>query len=162
MNRNISCGYFYTSILLENCCLERNITIVGGFVTKRKGIGQIKFLENWEYLSTNVYSVKYDDNISVTSYVVKIKSTRNRNILVLSTTSFIFGVTKDNGKEKPAVIKLYDFTKDNTDIVDKRLSTYSAKFMSSKSTIYTISLLMVLSILLMFWLDRSFIQDRTM
>ena len=29
-------------------------------------------------------------------------------------------VTKDDGKEKPALYKLYDFTKGGTDIVDQK------------------------------------------
>lgn len=35
----------------------------------------------------------------------------------------ILGVTKDDGKNKPAVFKLFDFAKGGTDIVDQRMGT---------------------------------------
>ena len=77
------------------------------------------------------------------SYVVNTKSTGKRITLVLSTVSPILGVTKDFDKEKPAVIKLYDLTKGDTDIFDQRTSTYSVKPKSSKWTICTFSYMLV-------------------
>ena len=38
---------------------------------------------------------------------------------MLSTMRPIPGITKDNGKSKPAIMKFYDFTKGGTDIVDQ-------------------------------------------
>ena len=43
------------------------------------------------------------------------------------------GVTKDEVK-KPAVIKLYDFTKGGADIVDPKMGAYSTKSKSRKWT----------------------------
>ena len=54
------------------------------------------------------------------SYVVDSKSKGKKNVLVLSTQPPLLGVTKDDGKSKPAIIKFYDFTKGGTDIADQR------------------------------------------
>ncbi len=58
------------------------------------------------------------------SYVVCTKSTGKRNVLVLSTFLPIIGTTKDKQK-KPAIMKVYDYTKGGTDIMDQRMSNYS-------------------------------------
>ena len=42
------------------------------------------------------------------------------------------GITKNDGKEQPAIYKLYDFTKGGTDIVDQKISYYSTKSKSVK------------------------------
>ena len=53
------------------------------------------------------------------SYVVKNKSTSLRNVLLLSSMLPLLGTTKDDGKKKPAIYQLYDFTKGGTDVVDQ-------------------------------------------
>ena len=136
--RNISCDRFYKSLPLANWCLQHNITMVGTIMTNRKGVGEIKSLANRENLSTKVYWEK-DGIINITSYVVNTKSSGKRNILVLSTMPPIMGITKDDEKKKPAIIKLYDFTKGGTDIVDQKMSSYSVKPKSSKWTICSFS-----------------------
>ena len=45
----------------------------------------------------------------------------------MSTMRPLMGVTKDDGKSKPAIIKFYDFTKRGTDIVDQRMAKYTTK-----------------------------------
>ena len=42
------------------------------------------------------------------------------------------GITRDDGKKKPAIYKLYDFTKGGTDIVDQRMGGYTCKAKSPK------------------------------
>ena len=42
---------------------------------------------------------------------------------------------KDDGKKKSAIIKLYDFTKGETDVVDQKMGNYSVKPNSSKWTV---------------------------
>ena len=42
------------------------------------------------------------------------------------------GVTKDDGKQKPAAIKVYDFTKAGTDIVDQRIDIYTCSTKSRR------------------------------
>ena len=44
------------------------------------------------------------------------------------------GVTKDDGKKKPAIIKFYDFTKGGTDIMDQRMDSYTTSSKSKKWT----------------------------
>ena len=70
--------------------------------------------------------------LNVTSYVVKTKSSGKSNVLVLSTRNPILGLTKDDGKSKPAIIKFYDFTKGGTDIVDQIMEKNTVKPKSSK------------------------------
>ena len=55
-----------------------------------------------------------------------------------STTTPILDVTKDDGKEKPAIYKFYDFSKGGTDVVDQRIGFYSCK---AKSRFWTMSAL---------------------
>ena len=44
----------------------------------------------------------------------------------------LLGVTKVDGKKKPAIIKFYDWTKSDTDIIAQRISAYIAKPKLSK------------------------------
>ena len=46
------------------------------------------------------------------TYVVKTKSTGLHNFLLLSTLEPIIAVTQDDGKQKPQIYKVYDFTKE--------------------------------------------------
>ena len=143
--RNISCGRCYTSIPRANWCLERSITIVGAILMNKKVTRETNSLDNREYLSTNVYWEKGDGNISVTSYIVNTKYAGKRNILVLSTMSPIVVVIKYNDKKKLSIIKLYEFIKSDTNIVGKRMSAYSAKSKSSKSTICSFSYMLLVA-----------------
>jgi len=52
------------------------------------------------------------------SYVLTTKSSGKRNVLLLSTVQPILGITKDDGKKKPAIYKLYDFTEGGTGVMD--------------------------------------------
>ena len=56
-------------------------------------------------------------NVHLSSYVVKTKSTRMRNVLLLHTTEAAHYVTNDE-KKKTYTYKIYDFTKGSTDIPD--------------------------------------------
>lgn len=73
--------------------------------------------------------------MTLNSYVVPTKSKGNRNVLLLSTVSPVtLGVTKDDGVRKPAIYKLYDFTKGGTDIIDQRIHFYTVHTKSSRWT----------------------------
>ena len=48
-------------------------------------------------------------------------------MLILSTKQPILGVTKDDRKKEPAIIKLYDFLKGGTNAVDQKMGNYSVK-----------------------------------
>ena len=59
--------------------------------------------------------------------------------MVLSTLNPILGLTKDDGKSKPVIIKFYHFTKGGTDIVDQIMEKHTVKPKSSKWTIAAFS-----------------------
>ena len=102
-------------------------------------IGGLKSLVNRESLSTKVYLDKDNTTLNVTSYVANTKSSGKRNVLVLSTLNPILGLTKVDGKSKPAIINFYDFTKGGTDIVDQIMGKHTVKPKSSKWTIAAFS-----------------------
>ena len=55
------------------------------------------------------------------SYVFPTKSSGQRNVLLPLTVKLILGVTIDDGKTKPAMYQLYDFTKAGTDVMEHRI-----------------------------------------
>ena len=61
-----------------------------------------------------------DSQIKLHSYIVKTKSTRMRNVLMMSLLEHLMAVTKDDEKRKPQIYKIYDFTKGGTDITDQK------------------------------------------
>ena len=85
----------------------------------RKGVGKVNSLSGWGPLSTKTFWEETKPHLTVTSYVVKPKSTSKQNVLVLSTMQPILGMIRDDGKKKSAIIELYDFIKGRTDVVDR-------------------------------------------
>ena len=63
------------------------------------------------------------------------KSSGQRNVLVFSTVQLTLGVTIDDGKKKPAVCKLYDFTKPGMDVMEHRIGAYTCKAKSNPWTL---------------------------
>ena len=112
--RNLSTDRFYTPIEIADQLLEKNVTCVGTIKGNRRGIRDLKSLVNRQSQSTKVYWDKDNTTPNVTSYVVNTESSGKRNILVLSTLNPILGLTKDDGKSKPAIITFDDFTKGGT------------------------------------------------
>ena len=83
----------------------------------RKSIhDELKGTKKRELLSSEIY---LDENSpwSILSYVVKTSKGKN-NVILLSTTPPILGITKDAGKSNLGVCKVYDFTKKETYIID--------------------------------------------
>ena len=58
-------------------------------------------------------------------YLVKIKSSGTRNVLLLSTMNPLLDTVKEGRQPKPAICKLYDFTKAGTDNIDQRIGYYT-------------------------------------
>jgi hypothetical protein len=111
---NLSTDNLYTSVSLAEKLLEKKMTLVGTLRSNRKGITkEMKNMDGREENSTVVWWEKERGKMTLTSYVVNTKSKGKKNVLVLSTIPALpdMGVTKDDGKKKPAVIKLYDYTK---------------------------------------------------
>ena len=87
------------------------MTVVGTIKINRKGVGDLKKMDGRKSQTTEVYWEKEKGAMTMTSYVVNTKSSGKLNVLVLATANPILGVTKDDGKNKPAIIKFYDYTK---------------------------------------------------
>ena len=104
----------------------------------RKGIpDELKETKSRELLSSEIY---WDGNspLSISLYVVK-TSKGKKNVIFLSTTPPILDITKDDGKSKLGICKVYDFTKRGTDIIDQRMGFYTCKPKSRKWTITVFS-----------------------
>ena len=132
--RNISYDRLYTSISLAKWLLERNITTVGTLQANRKGIPEeVKHVGSRD---SNSYEVFWDESgkLILNSYIVNTKSSGKRNVLLLSTMHPILGTVKDSLRLKPAIYKLYDYTKGGTDIIDQRINFYSSKVKSRRWT----------------------------
>ena len=71
--------------------------------------------------------------------MVKTKSSGKLNVLLLLTVPRFFATGKDDSKSKPAIYKLYDFSKDGTDIIDQRMGFYSCKSKSKRWTMNAFS-----------------------
>ena len=76
--------------------------------------------------------------MSISSYVAE-TSKGKKNVILLSTAPSILGITKDDGKSKLGIYKVYDFTKRGTDIIDKRMGLYTCRPKSRKWTITVFS-----------------------
>ena len=69
--------------------------------------------------------------MSISPYVVKTCKGK-KNVILLSTAPPILDITKDDGKSKLRIYKVYDLTKGGTDIIDQRMEFYSCKPKSRK------------------------------
>ena len=85
-----------------------------------------------EFFSAICHFKKEKKNICLTSYTVKIKSKGKKNVVALSTSRILHGKTIDDGKEKPQIIKFFDFTKGGTDIVDQLNDYYTTRSKSCR------------------------------
>ena len=132
--RNLSMDRLYTSINLAQWLLQKRMTCIGTMQQNRVGIPEdLKKTNDRELLGTRQLWEKTKSDLVLTSYVVS-SSKGKKNVLVLSTTKPLQGVTRDDGCRNPAVIKLYDFTKSGTDNVDQRIAMYSPRTKSAKWT----------------------------
>ena len=101
------------------------MTCIGTLQTRRVGIPEeIKTTRGREELSTKVFWEKEKGDLSLTSYVVP-TSQGVKNVLILATVRPLLGVTRDDGRDKPAVFLLYDFTKGGTDVMDQQIGQYT-------------------------------------
>ena len=89
---------------------------------------EIKTNRGRENLSSKTYRERTTGDLVLTSCY----SSGMKNILVLNTAQPLLGVTNDDGKQKPGIIKLYDFTKIGTDIVDQHNEKITTKAKSKR------------------------------
>ena len=138
--RNITFDRYYTSVALAKWLLSHNITCVGTLQSNRRGIpSEIKDMSERELFSYEFFWESIENKLMLHSYVVSTKNSGKRNVLLLSTAPAYLGVTKDDGKKKPAIYKLYDFTKGGTDVMDRRIGTYTCKSKSNRWTLTAFS-----------------------
>ena len=83
--------------------------------------------QNREIFSATFHFEKKEKNICLKSCIVKTKSKRNKNVVALSTFRPLHGKTIDDGKQKPQILRFYDFTKGGTDIVDQQNDYYTTR-----------------------------------
>lgn len=102
---------YYTSLTLVEWLLALDITSIGTVNSERKGLKVLCSKDSDRDTPSSIF-YQLDDNeqITATSYMTKTKSGRRRNTVVLSSHPQIYRVTDDDIK-KPAIIKVYDFTK---------------------------------------------------
>ena len=125
--RSISTDRLYTSIAQAEWLLDRNITNIGTLQSSRIGIpAELKECKTRQVYSATCHFEKEDKDLCIMSYTVKAKSIGKKNVLLLTTTRPLHGVTK-NEVIKPAIYQFYDFTKGGTDIVDQMNDYYSNK-----------------------------------
>ena len=78
----------------------------------RKGIpNELKKMDDREVFSTVTYFETEHQYLSLTSYVTNSKSKGKKNVIWASTDRLILGTEKEGSRHKPAVGKLYDYTK---------------------------------------------------
>lgn len=135
---NLTTDNLYSSIPLARKLLAKKMTFLGTLRKNRRGLTpNMKKTHGRDHLSTIVWFEKTGSKkLSLTSYVSKSKSKGWKNILVLSSIPNLatIGFTKDDTKKKSGLIKVYDFTKGGTDIVDQRVDKYTTKRKTNKWT----------------------------
>ena len=121
----------YTYFELCDRLLKKSITIKGTLMINKAGIpNELKDVKSREELLRETYW-EVGGSKTLTSYVVK-TSNGKKNVMALSTMSSLLGNITDDNKRKPAILKLYDFTKGGTDVVDQKLGTYTVKSKSRR------------------------------
>ena len=95
-----------------------------------KRIGTPAELKDPKYKSRDIHSTtchyeKEGKQLCINTYNVKTKSKGRKNVIVLTTLRPLKGMMIDDGKDKPAIYKFYDFTKGGTDIVDQLNDYYT-------------------------------------
>ncbi len=137
--RNLTTDNLYTGVELARELESKfKMTIIGTLRKNKKGIPKEMFnAAGKEPFSSEIwYEVKESNpaRIHLTEYTVVNKSKGKRSIVILSTMIPYRGVTKDRRK-KPAIFKLYDFTKGGVDIVDQRMAKWSTQIKCTKWTL---------------------------
>ena len=125
----------YMSISTANRLLKNAVTVVGTLATNRIGLpDDLKNAKQLgEFESTMHWEKTKGDSLCM--YTTKYKSKGKKNVLALSTMRLLMGIIHDDGKQKPAIIKFYDFTKGGIDVMDQKTSKYSCKSLTHCWTI---------------------------
>ena len=130
--RNMSMDCHFTSVTIAHYLKENKMTLVGTMRGNRKCIPK----EPVEMQNRGGKYIKFvyanEDDIMLTSYVVKNKSGK-RNILLLSTMHDDVRCSRDERKT-PNTICFYDKAKGSVDVVDMVIGKYNTKYKTRKWT----------------------------
>ena len=130
---NLTMDMRYTSLELTEWLLARNMTVVGTIMANKEEIPvSLKNANSRAHQSYETYWIEDDPRVTLHSYAVKTKTKRMKNILIMSSAPVIQAVTKDDGKKKPAVLKIYDFTKGGKENVNQRIACFSTNTKSRR------------------------------
>jgi len=113
----------YSSLPLLEELDRRDIKFVGTLRSNRKGV--VREMLNTQGRAENsviVWREAEEGRWSITSYLRKTKSKGWKVILLLSNETYLpfMGVTKDDGQNKTALNKTYDYLKTGTDVAGNR------------------------------------------
>ena len=104
--------------------ISHNITFVGALQSNRRDIPiEVKNVAEGKQFFCQCFWESSENRLLLHSYVFPTKSSGQGNVLLLSTVQLILGVlaTIGDGKKKPAICKLYDFTKAGMDVMEHRI-----------------------------------------
>ena len=102
--------------------ISHNITFVGTLQSNRRDIPvKVKNVVERKRFSCQCFWESSENKLVLHSYAFPTKSSGQCNVLLLSAVQLILGVIIDDGKKKPAIWKLYDFTKADTDVMENRI-----------------------------------------
>jgi len=113
--QNVTCDNFFTSYMLDQALLKRNITMLG---TMRRNKTELPNLSGKEAVHHSKFYFAKDTTI--VSYIPK----KNRNVVLMSTAHNNKEVSNREDK-KPKIILDYNATKGAVDTLDKLIATYT-------------------------------------
>ena len=130
--RNVSMDRYFTSVTIAHYLKEKKMTLVG---TMRVQIEKVFPKNLWKCKIVMIRissSFANEDDLMLTSYVVKKKSGK-RNILLLSTMHDNVRCSRDERK-KPNTICFYDKAKGGLDVVDVVIGKYTTYMLDTART----------------------------
>ena len=131
--RAITTDRLYTSVEIANWLLQKNIATVGSVQKGRVGIPSELFdTKGKEIFSATCHFEKNNKDLCLTTYTVQTKWKGKKNLMLLSTSRPLHGITKDDQKRKPQILKFYDFTKGGTYIVDQLNDYHTSRAKSQR------------------------------
>lgn len=115
--------FCYTSLDISNWLLEKKTTIVGTINSNWKGVSALKTYNDRVNQNTKVF---FGKKVQWTHNELWTQS-HQKNAMCCCFQPPIGAVTKEHGKQKLAIIRFYDYTQGETDIVDQKMANYYVK-----------------------------------
>lgn len=139
VNLTIDRAYSHVQAV-KTICKKFQMTVVGTICANRKGLPQ--HFKTPEGRAVGDYQVLWDldSNMNIHSEIVRKKSGKLINVLLISTMVPIIGLSKDS--QKPAIIDLYNNTMGGTDIVDLLIVHKTVRWKSNKWTMSSLAFML--------------------